>query len=228
MDSIQSQTDVYHAVLDGIIQRRRTERLQLGRSSRQATEDALVHLSSFGPVAFKQGVEVFRARRLIHEWEDVYHGGPSQIGIGKARNGPGRVIEMTPEATMHISSYRSEKPLSTNSLQNSPEDFARAIIDSLPRRTLGELINQGETAYCVMCMKALGRDTLLFILPCGHWFDMQCLMTWLVKPGKDCCPLCRQAIGVSVEDIASVGDDLVYKSQEYVDESRIAGDSSVY
>ena len=51
--------------------------------------------------------------------------------------------------------------------------------------------DEGPTT-CGICMdeKTLGEKVT--VLPCGHWFDGECVKTWLVQNGT--CPACRKRV----------------------------------
>mmetsp|Transcript_861 Transcript_861/g.1167 ORF Transcript_861/g.1167 Transcript_861/m.1167 type:complete len:342 (+) Transcript_861:185-1210(+) len=43
---------------------------------------------------------------------------------------------------------------------------------------------------CVICLEDFKHEEQIIVLPCGHGFHTQCIMTWFERSGS--CPICKQ------------------------------------
>lgn len=66
--------------------------------------------------------------------------------------------------------------------------FPFLIETARDERMAGE---DGQTECCI-CRGEVELGDVVTELACGHWFDTECILTWL----KECrnCPMCRQAV----------------------------------
>lgn len=76
---------------------------------------------------------------------------------------------------------------------NAPGPASASAINSLPTRPLTqEDFGDDGKADCSICMEDKQLGDSVTVLPCGHWFDKECVREWLTT--HDTCPHCRQGL----------------------------------
>jgi hypothetical protein len=61
-------------------------------------------------------------------------------------------------------------------------------------KKFNEITNEDKCDSCSICQDKFVEESILKILPCGHYFHKDCIGTWL----REChhiCPLCRADCG---------------------------------
>lgn len=76
----------------------------------------------------------------------------------------------------------------------APVPASGAAINSLGTKTITEE-ESGQT--CGICMDEKTAGDIVAELKCGHWFDLECVETWLEQNGT--CPTCRARVETDVE-----------------------------
>ncbi|KAJ5714555.1 uncharacterized protein N7483_011736 [Penicillium malachiteum] len=84
--------------MNNLIERHRSYRMKRGRNEREATEDAMVHLSRHGGKVFVDGIRRMKMRELLGKREDVYYGRKNCVGLGELKNGSGHIFHLPTDA----------------------------------------------------------------------------------------------------------------------------------
>lgn len=105
--------------------------------------------------------------------------------------GPGRELDT------RVTVIRDDNPGAGRTQRQCPSHslpVSDAAIANLPTRRLEDADRRDDGSLsCDICMedRTPGVDHAT-LLPCGHWFDTECITTWLRKCAT--CPSCRGAI----------------------------------
>lgn len=77
---------------------------------------------------------------------------------------------------------------------NAPGPASQDAIAALPKRKVGKDMLDPNTgaAECSICMETIMEGNQVTMLPCSHWFDPECIESWLKE--HDTCPVCRSGI----------------------------------
>jgi hypothetical protein len=67
-------------------------------------------------------------------------------------------------------------------------------VDALPRRRLeaSDFSEDGVTT-CGICLEKRNMNNEVKVLPCTHWFDVECIDAWLLL-FNNTCPMCRSVV----------------------------------
>ena len=76
----------------------------------------------------------------------------------------------------------------------TPEPASRREINRLPTRTIVES-DKGDDGKvsCAICMDEKHVGETVTLMPCTHFFDKNCIETWIRQNGT--CPTCRHPVG---------------------------------
>jgi len=100
-----------------------------------------------------------------------------------------------------------------NTGRNSAQPTAAAVLESLPRTTVGSSSSndaggESETARqlggkdCCICMCEFESGDVATTMPCGHSFHAGCITQWLRT--HHTCPVCREALATEEDVVANV------------------------
>jgi hypothetical protein len=66
--------------------------------------------------------------------------------------------------------------------------------EALPMRRLETSdLSEDDDTRCAICLAKKNEGDMITELPCGHWFDGDCIKTWLVFSTRT-CPMCRSVL----------------------------------
>ena len=166
------------------------DRLERGRSMLEARDDTLVWASLFGSRLFQRCVDVLRDAGKVLEFENIYYGGPTMVGVMAVEPG-------LPYRERYFEISRKDIETSGCMLDNmnvfepgvcQPQKRFWSKILAPPRMRACEIVEGDELALCRFCLTALLPNEDCLVLPCGHWYCASCVSVWLRV--KDNCPEC--------------------------------------
>ena len=78
--------------------------------------------------------------------------------------------------------------------------LSAARLDALPRVPVNDsMLDDNGQANCTICGEDVPLNVKVVLLPCGHWFDKDCIKAWLGAPHEGLppsttCPYCRRSV----------------------------------
>ncbi|KAJ6008494.1 hypothetical protein N7540_012470 [Penicillium herquei] len=176
------------------------DRLEEGQSMLDSRDNTVVWISLLGSRLFQRGIDVLRDAGKILEFENVYYGGPGQVGMTTVDPGlPYR------DRYFEIAGRFDEGPLKNSDLWlpndilfrpgHTPQQPYWSKMLAGTRHSADEMVPEGELTLCRFCFTALLPSSECLTLPCDHWFCSSCVSSWLRV--HDSCPECCEEVVVA-------------------------------